>query len=499
MNRFITSAMVLVLLASFGCSSLELTMSGADSGGFEDLQTTSLNLNVVPSDATPDIKPQTFRLSQFADWTDVLVQLRPTVELHGQVSAFVPTPFLVDPTVPGDDDAPIEASISLYQREGIAQASTSSGSDGEFSLSVPAEQVYRLLVIPEDTDQSPFLLVDLPMAGEDDDLGTIKVDHGLPIWGQVRYDDGTIPTDMTVGLLDATDGARGTTVSPDEDGWFMLRALPGSYSLVAAPVTESMNPTQVQTIELEADATEGLQVEFNLGSPTRYRVAGSLVDEDGDGLGATDDYLVRARAIRLDDTEGSFLSETRVDQHGDFNLDVMSGSYTLEVIPAYEAERSPVSLGFEVEQSAVELGEITIPPRIQWSGQVINIDGAPVPDALVVAREKGFDRYTYSATTGSDGVVLLDLPDVDLELTLTPPDASSATTFVELAAGQQNPSLMLDVGIPVEGTLDLDGEVVPFALIEIVTTEGKRLGTAISDGEGRFSTRVQSTLLKSSE
>ncbi len=495
MTRHLSLAAAL-MLATAACTPSDKSMLSADSGAFEDVAGSELHLNIHPSDATPDLLPQTYLLPRFTDWLDTQVQVRPTVQVRGTVRAFVPTPYLVDPTVPGEQDAPIAANVSIYQQDGLGQGSAATDADGAFTISIPAGQLYRMLVVPQDTDQSPFLLADLPAVFDSTDLGTIQVEHGVPVWGSVRYSDGSVPTDIRVTLQDAQDGSKGASVSPDEQGWFMLRALPGSYDLVVGPASETMNPTQFTMIEVEADNTDGVQVELNLGPPERYRISGTLVDAEGERLGASNDYLIRMSSVRLDEAAGSFVSETRVDQHGAFNLDVMNGSYTLEVIPAYEAGRSPVILTVDVSDRDQSLDDIVVPGRTLWSGQVLDESGAPVPSALVVAQETGFDRYTYTATAGSDGVVVLELPETELDLTLTPPDDKAATTFLTLRPGEDAPELILDSGFPIAGVLELDGEPVPFALIDITTADGEKVATTLSNGDGAFSLRIQSDLLE---
>lgn len=486
---------VMLLLLTTACSA-DMQTLGSESGTFEDANGAELLLNIFPSDATPDLLPQTYPLPRFTDWMDTQVQIRPTIQILGIVTAFSPTPYLVEPTVPGEQDTLIPATVSVYQLEGVGQGSAATDEDGRFDIAIPAGQLYRLLIVPTDTAQSPFLLTDLPTLSESTDLGFFEVEHGVPVWGKVRYSDETVPSDIRISLQDAQDGATGASVSPDEDGWFMLRALPGSYDLVVGPATETLNPTQLTRIDVEAGAPEGIELDLDLGPPDRFRISGSLVDPDGDRLGASDDYLIRMTSIRLDEAAGTFVSETRVDQHGAFNLDVMNGSYTLEVIPAYEAQRSPVSLAVDINDRDVSIDEIVVPGRTMWSGQVLDESGAPVPNALVVARETGFDHYNYSATTGSDGIVLLELPETPLDLTLTPPDDQSAITFYSLQPGEPNPDLILESGVPIAGILELEGEPVPFALIELTTSDGRKVGTALSNGDGAFSVRVQSSLLE---
>jgi len=93
-------------------------------------------------------------------------------------------------------------------------------------------------------------------------------------------------------------------------------------------------------------------------------------------------------------------------------------------------------------------------------------------------------------------VVVLDLPETELDLTLTPPDDQSAVTFLTLQPGESPPDLILDSGVPIAGVLEVEGDPVPFALIEITTSDGLKVGTTLSNGDGAFSLRIQSSLLE---
>lgn len=479
------------------CASADMALNtGAEDTGAENAEGSPLYLDIRPSDATPDLLAQTLRLPSFQPDDELVLQLQPSIELSGRVVAFQPTPFLPDPEVPGQGGNPITATVRVSQSSGIAQASGTTDADGEFRLRLPAGRGYSLLVVPDDNTRAPFLIQEQELFSASQDLGDLELAYGQPVWGTVSYSDGTVPDEVLVSLRQPESGAEGRGVAPDPDGWFLLRALPGTYELRVEPQAGALVPSQGLAVEVDATSVEGVEVAIDLGPATRSRVSGNLVDSTGARITSTKDYRVRMSSQSLRGADGSYSLETRADQFGAFSLEVMPGDYLLEVIPAYEARRSPVSQRLTVGDEAVSMGEITVPDRWSWSGQVLDADGIPSPGALVVAQEEAFDRYAYSGVTGPDGVIQLSLPWTPMTLSLTPADGQSAITYLRLDPAEEPPELILDRGVPIRGQLLLDGRPVPYALIDVRDDEGVSVATTVSDAEGVFAMRIQESLLR---
>lgn len=498
MSTAIRGALLPVLSVLLGaCAGADLALNATpDDSGTENAEGSPLYLDIRPSDATPDLLAQTLRLPSFQPDDELVLQVQPSIELSGRVVAFQPTPFLPDPEVPGQASNPISATVRISTDSGIAQASTTTDADGAFRLRLPAGRGYSLLVVPEDNARAPFLLQEQALFSTSQDLGDLELAYGQPVWGTVRYSDGTVPDEVLVSLRQPETGSQGRAVTPDADGWFLLRALPGTYELRVEPQAGALVPSQGVTVEVDPESVEGVEVRIDLGPAARSRVSGNLVDSAGARISSTKDYRVRMSSQSLRDADGSYSLETRADQFGAFSLEVMPGDYLLEVIPAYEARRSPVSQWVTVGDEAVSLGEITVPDRWSWSGQVLDADGVPSPGALVVAQEDAFDRFTYSGVTGADGVIQLSLPWTPMTLSLTPADGQSAITYLRLDPAEEPPELVLDTGVPIRGRLLLDGQPVPYALIDVRDVDDTSVATTVSDAEGAFAMRIQESLLR---
>ena len=483
----------LLLLATAGCSSDAAISAwpddgGVDSGSIGELPV--LRMDVFPSDATPGLLPQTITLDEGPDWSRLEVEVRPTVSITGRVTGFEATPYAVEPTVPGEEDVPVAARIDVRQPGSVAGATTSTDEDGDFALQVPAGEGYQLVVVPEESTRLPFEVRTILLLASDLDLSDLYLDYGAPVWGQVTRSDGAPVSDVTVHLVEAGTDAVGPVAEVDDEGWYLLRAYPGEYELVVTGEDGASDPTRRQPFSFESE--DGLQVDADLGPLERLRMEGSLVDKDGQSLGALDRFVVRMTAISLDEVEGELQVETSADQYGSFELDLMAGEYLLEVIPEYDAGRSPVARPVTISGTDLDLGDITVPERVPWSVQVLGPDGSPASNALVVAREIGFDGYTYSATAGADGLLTMELPDTPVELTITPSDASAAITHITYDPASAQAELHLSAGTPLSGTLSTEGEPVSYALIEIRDEDGRLYGTTVSDGDGAFALRVES-------
>lgn len=490
----------LMLLILAGCSAdMSMVQNGVandTAGGSWDLP--ELRLDIHPSDAAAGLLPQSIRLETDTDWQDMEIAVRPTVTISGFVTGFEATPAAVggldtelgDPTVPGQEDVPVAARVEVALDGSVAGGTASTDAEGSFQLQVPTGEGYRLVVLPEASDLLPFEVRNVLLLASDLQLNELYLDYGAPVWGQVTRSDGQPVPGVSVQLVDATSGASGPTSPTDEGGWYLLRAYPGSYELVVRGEEASSDPTVRQALTVPDEA--GLRQDVDLGPTRRMQVEGTLVDGDGERLGGEDDRcIVRLTAVSLADVEGELRVETTSDQFGRFELEVMAGEYLLEVIPDFDAPRSPLARSVMVGSAPLDMGDLALQARVPWSAQVFDPDGEPAAQALVVARELGFDGFTYSVTTGEDGLLALELPATPVELTITPSDTGAAITHLVYDPAEPMTELQLSPGKLVSGTLRAEGEPVPFALIEVRDEDGRLYATTISDGEGAFALRVE--------
>lgn len=489
-------AMVATLLGLLtACSSADSMLNGAES--YDDADTgaaelpQALRIDVYPSDdGANDLEPQSLWLDGDS-WTNLDLQIEPSVRLEGVVQGFIATPYFADPTVPGSDDQPIAARIDVVLDDSIAGGSTTTTETGAFWLTVPPGRDYRVEIIPEENDSVPFDVLSIPVLASDLDLGQLYLDYGSPVWGQVAYSDGTVPQGARVQLVDAETGAAGPTSRADVDGWFLLRAYPGEYELRVQGRTGGSDPTLSIPLSIESD--EGARVDVDMGPSQRQPLSGRLVDEQGQTLSSASgtEIQVRATSRNLRDVDGSLVTQTQTNSGGLFYLPLPPGDWLLEFIPPYDEGLSPQAIELTLGDTTLDIGDVVLQQSVGLTTLVEYGPGAPATNVLVVAREVGFDGYTYSGTTGVDGRISFDVPRAPLEVTVTPPDDSSAITRISLDPSEdRQPRIELDRGVPVSGQLTSQGTPVPFALVEVRSAEGQLYGTAITDLDGRFSMRV---------
>ena len=302
-----------------------------------------LRLDVYPSDATPDLLPQSIELVGTGPWADLTVPVSPTVSVSGSVSGFLATPYLTEPTVPGSDDVPVKARIDLFKQGSIAAASIESDSEGTFALEIPAGQAYHLAIVPEETTLQPFSLSSLNLLTANMDLGALYLSYGAPIWGVVHYSDQLPAAGAIMHLVDDATGAEGPKVEVDSDGSFMLRAFPGSYELVAEGSALGPDPTVVQPVTFESNA--GTKVDIDLGPRARSTVKGRMLDSEGQQLQGTPEepYRVRLSSLSIDGVNGSLVAESSTGSQGVFKVVVPPGQYLAEFIPPYDVGLSPIA------------------------------------------------------------------------------------------------------------------------------------------------------------
>lgn len=483
------TARLCLLAALTACASSK--DAGFDTGfstGFDVEAVDALRLDVYPSGAT-SLLPQSFTVTR-TETESIAFELAPTVEVTGTITGTLPSP--IDITVPGEDAAAVVARVSLSIPGTIASAATTSSADGAYDLLVPASATgYRLVAVAEDPVQLPLFVEDgLSITAPttlDADLGL-----GAAVWGHVLQSDGTpIPSGATVRLVDETTGEAGPSATLESDGGWLLRALPGRYTLQVRGEGASVVPTLTDTLRITEDDLTRM-VDFDAGFIDTGRVAGVITDSSGVPI---DDAEVRFTAIQLPDVIEGATAEvsTDTDRNGLFARELVRGTWLMEVIPSYARtiESSPTSAIIEVDGPDVNLGSTALPDRLKVQATVTET-GGNATGIVITAQERGFDHYTYTATTDASGDFRLDLPDVPLELTIQPPDGERPVTRLLV----DRPAALAQVPLETEGSrlggrlTQPGGAGLAFALVEVRGAGGALLGTTLTDGSGDFTLTV---------
>ena len=204
---------------------------------------------------------------------------------------------------------------------------------------------------------------------------------------------------------------------------------------------------------------------------------------------------MRFTSLSLENAYGQSTVETETDQSGLFSRNLLPGTWYAQFIPPYESDggSSPEDIQIEVRNdNEVELGDIFLEERVLLEGYVVAPSGYPLGDVLINAVETGYNGYSYSATSGSDGYFSMRVPDVALSVSLQPSAADLAITRYELSDPNLAPAQFeLSGGTLVAGHLvDPEGNPVPFTMIEVRDDSDWLYGVTLSGDDGYFEVRI---------
>jgi len=480
---------VLPLIALLTSCSLGKTDTGYDVPAAAELveSARALRLDVYPP-GNLELLPQSFTVLP-DNIEDVYLALAPTVTINGTVEGTLPSP--VDITIPSADTAPVSARLTVEVPDTVMHTTTTAGPDGRFTIQVPSGVGYRVVAVATDPIELP-LFVDEYVAFTVDGTFDITMGLGVPVSGEALQTDGsTLPAGARVHLIDENTGEAGPIAPLTDAGAYLLRALPGDYTLVLDGSTGSSMPAVPFPLTVTEDDVF-IREDLTPGTVPLGSVSGSVVDESGRPI---DDAEVRFTAVSFTDlpADTSATVSTDTDRNGLFNRQLAQGTWLMEVIPDYSrnAVYSPATLTVPVESSTVDIGAVTLGPRANLDARVM-IGNKPARNIVVTAEEQGFNHYTFTDTSDDDGWVHLEVSNVPLDLTLQSPDADQPITRLEVAAPADVSRIDLDdEGSLVEGILlDPDGVPLPYALVEIRDAEGALLGTTLTDANGDFRVTV---------
>lgn len=472
-----------------GCSAADKSSMLADEAyGDTGAALRQLRIDVHPGGSS-GIEPQ----SWFANpgETDALdVVLARTAIYVGTVTGFRVNPY-ADIGVPGSEAVPVLARVEATVTEGISGARLSTADDGSFSMSLPDGLRYQIAIIPEDPARLPFLV--LPTADISRSwVSEIDLEYGVPVYGRVLQTDGSPPpTSATVALYDPLTGVRGAAVPVDPDGYYQVRANPGEVSLLIDDEDGTGIIPEVEVdVTVEADA--GLRRDITIGTLSAARVRGQVFDDAGRALA---DAVLRFRAISLDGVPypTDFVRSTETDGSGVFNRDLAWGDWEVEVIPPYESagNASPQRFTLRVDRADVVVEDVILEPPTNVDATIYGVDGAPLSGVITTFTEQGYNGWSWTAISDSAGRIALDVPRGPLIVTLSPPDSVGAITTLSADGPGDLPKLSLRSGQPVSGAVSVEGEPVPYALVEVRDIDGSLLGTTLTDGGGAFAVEVR--------
>lgn len=487
---------VLSLAGLVACADYELGAEQADASSVEEFSAdVDLRIDVYPPSVGADgtdlgLLPQSFRGVGASTGWDVSLPLLDPVRLNGGLTGYVVNET-ADVAIPGDAQR-IRGVFEAHVPDTIMARSVATDIDGEFRLDVVPNDDYTLGWIPEAQYGLPFLVTSADALQTDTDL-SVELDAGLPVYGRVTHSDDGLPTPSgtVVQPIDVRTGIAGPITEVDASGEYAIRLYPGDYELLVWHPDNLFFPEQRVALNVADADGRRLDVHYStLSTPT-------LVSEvhDADGVPRAN-VSVRIVSTSLQGTpDGSLTVETETGPNGLFAARLVPGNYVIELIPGYEAAVGPVRFEDIDIRTDMDLGSLTVPARPTVEASVVGPTGAPVPDTLVRAQERGFYGYVYETTTDELGEFALPVADTDLVWTFEPPAAAGlATTFVT-GGPEAVDQDRVDIaeGELITGTVTWQGDAVPYALVDVRDDEDRLFATASTDADGIFEIRVDVT------
>jgi len=462
---------------------LDLTGDSVDDG-FRALPKSSPRLRV---DGTVDVEVG-------------LIELDAPIRFTGRIEGFRLNPQVT--ALPGEI-LPVEATVRLALPGTVQDYVVSTDEFGDFAAWVGPQAVYNLIVQPLDA-AFPAVQDSLPITDSARDL-ELTLPVGVPVFGRVATSAGGIEG-ARVWLVDAS-GDRSGVAETDDEGWYMVRALPGVYDVVS----DGGNPLSRPTIthpDVEVDPDVGAFVNFDYVNQSPALVGGRVVSEVDVDLQGAEVRLTATNLIGYDGVDASWSFSARLQQGDLFLAQVPPGSYDVEALPpevATDALRDPldratapnVSPARRTDVIVVDdktLVDIELTETKLVLGSVVDEFDRGVEATRVDCSEVGFGERQWSVLTDVFGRFQLQLPQVMVQCRATPTaDSGLAGLSFSFVPGEgEGPLVTLASGVELRGrVVGPDGRPEEFATVSIRREQDETvLGTGLTDEEGRYAVRV---------
>ncbi|MBI2954328.1 MAG: tandem-95 repeat protein, partial [Chloroflexi bacterium] len=247
--------------------------------------------------------------------------------------AFGSAPMHLEGTIRRANGSAItDARVSATRTDGSGSASDTVDGDGRYLIDLSPGS-WMVTIRPSGSapnwvyDQSATM-VTFPDVGREvtRTLSFTVTDAPSTVFGQLVKQDGTPPGTARVGFH--TTAGLGNNQTVGDDGAFSVQLTPGTYNVDVWLADSSLAPPRVDPVVLGPGETR------DLGSITvrsrNSRISGVVVDANGTGVSGID---VAGWLRAAEGAAGRWSSTTSVAD-GVFNLNVVSGTWEINALPA---------------------------------------------------------------------------------------------------------------------------------------------------------------------
>ncbi|MEM6931941.1 MAG: carboxypeptidase-like regulatory domain-containing protein, partial [Myxococcota bacterium] len=278
--------------------------------GFRALPKTSPRFRV---DGTRDVDIGTLQFDTPRRFTGRILGFR----LNPQVTSVLPGSLV-----------PAPATVRLSLPDTVQDYVVSTDEGGEFAAWVGPETTYTLSVRSEDPSFPNFEDV-LRIDDADRDI-ELDLPLGVPVFGRVATPAGPI-SGAEVHLVDG-EGLTSATAMTDEDGWYTLRTLPGTYAVVCDGGNPLRRP-QITHPDIVVDDEMGAFVDFDYIDTDLSLVAGRVITEAVVDLGGSEVRFRSENLLGYDGVDAVWTFTARLQQGESYLAQVLPGSYDIEIVP----------------------------------------------------------------------------------------------------------------------------------------------------------------------
>lgn len=341
--------------------------------------------------------------------------------------------------------------VDLLAVNGSLQARTTTDGDGRYTFDV-LPGTYQLLTFGPQGNWQPAPALQGNDRTVDSDLGadgiiapvTLAVgarqehiDVGLVrpirvgdrVWNDLDRDgrqDANEPgvAGVQVKLLDSQGQVLGTKVTDQQGNYAFEGLLPGRYELALVRPVDKAWTVRGESVVDPGTGRTGLHSLLS-GSDVLIADAGLIdlrteelarigdrvfEDRNGNGIQDTEDVGLVGAEVRLLDSQGNTVAQTRTDVNGQWGLSVAPGSYQIQVVTGTRVNASPARQGNDpARDSDVDARGLSAPFTVRAGQTELGIDAGGWRPATVsgwVFNDRNRDGLQDSGDTGLAGALI---------------------------------------------------------------------------------------------
>ncbi|QSG02788.1 carboxypeptidase regulatory-like domain-containing protein [Natranaeroarchaeum sulfidigenes] len=376
------------------------------------------------------------------------------------------TAATIEGTVKDEDDTEIE-DVSVSAEQDGSSYSTSTDEEGMYSIDVP-EGDYTVTVSDYRFEGGSVDVFLEKGETKEEDLEATKLSTGT-LEGEVTDRDGESLEEAFVDIQQ--DGEQVDFVRTDADGQYDIELADGEYTVFAA---KDGFQFEQRTVTIDGDATTIEEFELE----ELVTLDGEVTDTDDNALDGVDISLVE---------DGETVEETETDTDGEYEVEVPTGEYTVEISDSVHEDLDEVVTLDESETKNFELEPLATGTL---EGEVTDEDGEPLEGATIDVQH---DQESVDFTqTDADGQYDIELEEGEYTTTVFKDgfEVEERTVNIEEDATSIE-NVELEESLTLEGEVtDEEGEPIEDARVSI-TQDGDFVDSVQTDEEANYEVELE--------